>query len=139
MPDTMSASCADAAIRRDVLQQQPGLAVDQEDLLDAIEQRVEQHDFGERLAGAPRVEPPLERRHDRLCSSVRLSDSSIPLSLAAMALRIAGPMTGNSASASGCGSRRTDAVIASSTVGASARASCGSSVRSCNGLAAARG
>ena len=46
-----------------------------------------------------------------LCSSVRLSDSIIPLSVAAIALRMAGPMTGNSASASGCGLRRTDSVM----------------------------
>ena len=56
-------------------------------------------------------------RQERLCSSVRLSVSSMPLRLAAMALRIAGPMTGNSASASGCGFWRTELVIASSMVG----------------------
>ena len=46
---------------RQVLQQQARGAVDQEDLLDAVDQRVEQDDFGERPAGPPRVEPPLER------------------------------------------------------------------------------
>ena len=48
---------------------------------------------------------------------MRFSDSSIPLSVAAIALRMAGPMTGNSASASGWGLRRTESVMASSTVG----------------------
>ena len=46
---------------RHVLQQQTRGAVDQEHLLDAVDQRVEQDDFGERPAGPPRVEPPLER------------------------------------------------------------------------------
>ena len=53
----------------------------------------------------------------------------MPLRLAAMALRIAGPMTGNSASASGCGFWRTEVVMASSIVGASARVRCGSCLR----------
>ena len=65
-------------------------------------------------------------RHDTLCSSVRFIDSTIAARLAATALRMAGPMIGKIASASGFGSRRTDAVIAFSTGGASARASSGS-------------
>src|SRR6476646_4462170 len=69
-------------------------------------------------------------RHEKLCSTVRLSDSTIPASVCAMALRMAGPMTGKSASARGRGSRRTEEVLASSTVGASARVSCSSSERS---------
>ena len=37
----------------DVLQQEPGVRVDEEHLLDAVDQRVEQHDLGKRLARAP--------------------------------------------------------------------------------------
>src|SRR5262245_58932253 len=47
-----------------------------------------------------------------------------------MALRMAGPITGNSASASGRGSLRTDAVTATSIDGARALESCGSVARS---------
>ena len=60
-------------------------------------------------------------RHDTACSSVRLSDSTMPRKPAATALRIAGPITGKSASASGLGLRCTDVVIACSSGGVSAR------------------
>ena len=46
----------------------PGRPVDQEHLLDAVDQRVQQDDLGERLAGAPRVEPPLQRRATTGCA-----------------------------------------------------------------------
>ena len=110
-----------------VLQQQTALAVDEEHLLDAIEQRLAAARPRRTTCrcASPRAATGCDR-HDRPCSSVRLSDSTMPARLAATALRIAGPMTGKSASASGFGSRRTDAVIAFSTGGASARASSGS-------------
>lgn len=57
-------------------------------------------------------------RQERLCWTVRLNDSIIDASVWPMALRIAGPMTGNNASASGCGSFRTDVVMLSSINGA---------------------
>src|SRR4029434_11310901 len=46
--------------RADVLEQESGLAVNEEDLLDAEQQRIEQDDLAERLAGAERFEPPLQ-------------------------------------------------------------------------------
>ena len=67
-------------------------------------------------------------RHDRLCSSVRLSAFDHAGSAAATALRIAGPITGKSASASGAGLLRTEAVIARSTGGVSAWVKRGSEV-----------
>src|SRR6476646_10645464 len=68
-------------------------------------------------------------RHDRLSSIARLKDSTMPASPADTALRIAGPITGNSASAMGLGSRLTAAVSAFSSGGVSARAKCGSCAR----------
>ena len=98
--------------------------MDEEDLLDAKQQRLEEDDFAERFARPQRLEPPLPR--------AQFSDSTIDARLAATALRMAGPITGKRASASGRGSRRTDAVIARSTGGVSARASSGSDARCSN-------
>src|SRR5262245_35925362 len=65
-------------------------------------------------------------RHDTECSSVRFNDSSMAPRLAETALRMAGPMTGNRASASGFGLRLTEAVMAFSSGGVSALARLGS-------------
>ncbi len=65
-------------------------------------------------------------RHEMLCSTLRLNESIIVARACWIALRMAGPMTGNSASASGCGFLRTDAVIASSIIGAIAPLNLGS-------------
>ncbi len=47
--------------RRDqVIQNQAGFAMNQENLLDAIQQAVHQHDFGEGLAGAHRFHAPFQ-------------------------------------------------------------------------------
>ena len=53
---------------RDVLQQQPDSPVDQEHLLDAVDERVEQDDLGEGLARPKRRDPPLAPRATRGCA-----------------------------------------------------------------------
>ena len=58
--DTICASAPRRRIRTDVLQQQTGLAVNEEHLLDPIEQRVQQHDLAEGPAGAARLEAPAD-------------------------------------------------------------------------------
>jgi hypothetical protein len=52
---------AGAGMRGQVLEEQPGLAMDQKHLLDAILQRVEQDDLGKRPAGAEGGPAPLQR------------------------------------------------------------------------------
>ncbi len=47
-----------SGVRGEVLQQQPGLPVNQEHLLDPVLQRIEQHHFGERPAGPERRPSP---------------------------------------------------------------------------------
>src|SRR5687767_2502309 len=61
---------------------------------------------------------------EMLCSTARLIDSTRPAIVSAMALRMAGPSTGEIAVAIARGLRRTDSLMAISTVVASARASC---------------
>ena len=59
-----------------VLEQQAAPALDEERLLDAVDERLEQDDFGERLAGADRLDPPAEgsRRHRQLERAVERFD-----------------------------------------------------------------
>ena len=57
---------------------------------------------------------------EKLCSIARLIVFTSPAIVSAIALRIDGPSTGKIAVAISCGLRRTDSLIAFSTVGASA-------------------
>ena len=59
----------------------------------------------------------------KLCASIWSSDWVMACSAAAIDLRMAGPMMGKKASASTCGSRRTELAMAASTLGVSAAVS----------------
>ena len=98
--------------------------MNQKHLLHAIQQTAQNDDFGVRLPGAERLPAPLAGcASEKLCSSVWLSDCSIPSSSDVMALRMALPKMGNSASASMRGLDCTESCSASSSSGWSARRS----------------
>ena len=103
MPDAVGILRGDR-IGRQVFEQEARVRVDQEDLLDAIDEGLcsrtsSANDFPVRQA----VTRQRRARMDTLCSSVRFSDSTMPLSACAIALRIAQPDDRNGASASGTG------------------------------------
>jgi hypothetical protein len=106
-----------------MLQQQTGIAMNQEHLLDAVQQAAQARQSRRRLAGADDSQRHCTLRQEKLCSSVWLSDWSIPSSSDVMALRMALPKMGNSASASMRGLDCTESWSASSSSGCRARRS----------------
>ena len=79
---------------RDMGDQQPGVAVDQENVLDLIDERVLQHDFGEGQSGPPSFQRHLSPRQVRLYFSDSLSDWKVSSMVSPIDLRIAGTING---------------------------------------------
>ncbi len=110
--------------RGSVLQQQAGLAMDQEHLLHAVEHRVDEDHFGERLARAQRFEPPLHgARRDRVLDGLvdRLDHAAQGF---ADGLADRGPDHGEQQLGESLGCRLTDRPMSSSTTGSIASAIC---------------